>query len=473
MRRFGIPLRFVRLAAVALAIVAWLAPDSAAQYEGKWMSTFGNRDSSGLFVLSREIAPDGSLWIAALAMRTDPREPWTQWGSLLLLRYDAQGRLVWAHNQFGSSLFPTLVGCSLKVDSKGFAYAAIYLDRLRMLTKYSPTGVELWNRHLDLDWQEDPALPMAIDAVGRVLIAGNTPHDRPFERDLRVLQYDSDGNLRWQFTHDGPLHGYDYAHHITADAHGRVHVTGVSSRMPDEPGNAILSLALDGDGNLLWSSPFLTSSADVLRPHVTEVQPDGTRTIAVGIHDPDAYWWSQTAFALVRVGPSGERPWTLLEPNVPLNSRECTTLRTAPWGDLIVAGATFKYSSPTTFSGHAKGLVESVSPSGRKLWSHKAVTQSTDTRFEDVLLDEELARVGLVTFEAGGAGSQPLSFTLEFFSSQGTPLTGQRIVLPGAGAIVIPTGLVDASGDLRLIAAASLPLPLQSWVLFVSRYTPQ
>jgi hypothetical protein len=473
MNRVRLLSRFLRSAVLAVMPLAWFAAEASAQYKPTWVKTLGNRESSGFHVFSRELAPDGSLWIAALAVRTHPREPWTQWGSLLLLRYDAEGHLVWSKNQHGTSLFPTLIGAALRVDAEGCAYVATYLDQLRTLTKFSPGGVELWTRHLDLDWQGEPELPMAIDREGRILIAGNTPHVSSEKRDLRLLQYDPDGNLRWQVTHDGPLHGFDYSHHVAVDANGRVHLTAVCSVMPYEPGNVILSLAFDGDGSLMWSSAFPASSEELLRAQETEVLPDGTRTIAVGIHDPDAYWWSQTAFALVRVGPSGERPWTAIQANVPLNSRECTALRTAPWGDLIVAGANLKYESPTTFFVHVRGLAEGFSPTGEKLWSQRSITQATDTRFEDVLLLESEGRVGLVTSESGNSGSTQHSFSLEFLSNQGVPIAGQRIELPGAGGLVVPTGLVDSAGDLRLIGAASLPWASLSWVLYVARYTAQ
>ena len=98
------------------------------------------------------------------------------------------------------------------------------------------------------------------------------------------------------------------------------------------------------------------------------------------------------------------------------------------------------------------------------------MTKCKDTRFEDVLIFGPQERVGFVTYQGSEPNCFPLiSMSLEFFSAEGAPLDAQRIELQGAGDFVIPTGLVDAEGDLRLLGSANLPGDTS--ILVASRYT--
>lgn len=471
MSRLQLPFGFVRAASTCIALVALFAPRAIAQYQEVWTTNFGGRHLDYISVLDREVAPDGSLWIAALANRSDPTRYGPGLPILLLLRYDAGGYLAWARSLGGGPSYSTVRG-ALELDSEGWVYVVRQIDRVRTLTKFSPSGVEVWQRDLELGWYAGPEVPMAIDGQGRVIVAGNTPSLRPKSCDLQVAQYDGDGNLRWQVTHAGPLQGLDVAQHVAADAWGRVHLTALSSfQETDDPGNVILSVAFDGEGGLLWATPFEISGTEQLYLHATEVQADGTRTFAVGVHDPNLYWWSQTAFAIARILPTGENVWTAVMPNKPQHSRYCSALLTAPWGDLIFSGAKAYHPNPTGFLIKVRGLAEAYSPTGQKLWSQEA--QCPGTNFEEVFVQSDPEHLGFVTQLSNGSCYPSVDLTLEFMSGHGAPLGVQPIDLPGAAGVWAPSVSVDDTGDLRLLGLDSTSGPPSAAFLYLARYTPR
>jgi outer membrane protein assembly factor BamB len=455
-------------AARLAAFLALLAP-CAAQYQEVWSTNFGGRHLSFIGVLDLEVSHDGSLWIAAQAGR-QVRSFFGSLPNLLLLRYAPDGHLAWIHNMGGAASYPSAWG-GLKLDSEGCAFVASQIGQATTLTKFSPSGVELWQRDLELGWSGgSPQLPMAIDGQGRVVVAGNTPGVPPERCDLLVAQYDTDGNLRWQVSHDGPLQGYDVSRHVAVDAWGRVHLTAVSTlQQPDDPGNVILSVAFDGDGELLWSSPFVVSGTEELDLQAVEVQADGTRSFAVGVHDPDLYWWSQTAFALARIRPTGEIVWTVVAPNEPQHSRYCWELLTAPWGDLIVSGTKAYHPNPTGFLVKVRGLAQAYSPTGQKLWSQEA--QCPGTQFEEVFVQNDPEHLGFVTSLSNGSCNPTADLTLEFLSARGAPLGVQSIDLPGVVGFSAPSVSVDDAGDLRLIGSDAMYGPIPAAYLYVARYT--
>jgi hypothetical protein len=167
--------RFVRFAWACSVLMALVAPRAAAQYEQVWLTKFGGLGNNGLWTYTSELAPEGSLWVAAHWMREEPFVWWGGYGThnLLLLRFDPTGRLEWMRN-LPDTQGSLPVEAALRVDSEGCAYVATWLNKVTSLTKYSPSGVELWRRTLDLDWDGSGFIPMAIDAEGRVLVAGNS-----------------------------------------------------------------------------------------------------------------------------------------------------------------------------------------------------------------------------------------------------------------------------------------------------------
>lgn len=455
--------------AAAVAFLSLSAPSAVAQYSPTWFAQIGNRNTSGFHVQSRQLAPDGSLWIAAGVLRKHPEDPWSETKSLLLLRFDPNGRLLWSHNLIDNTPWSPIRG-ALRVDDEGHAFVAVQRNQSRILSRYSPEGRELWRRDLSLDWHIGDEIPLAVDREGGVVVAGNTASVNWPDKDLQVARFDSNGTLRWQSSYAGPLQGYDAAEHVAVDAQGGVHLTAVSMTLMDQPGTVVLSLAFDESGQWLWTTELAAGPEEIYFVHAAEVLADGTRTVAVGAHVSSSNWWPQKEFLLDRIGPTGDRLWTSVATNPPLKSRECRQLRTDSAGNLIFAGNEAKYANPSGYGVHLTGLAEAYSPAGVKLWSQTAMTQCKDTRFEDVLILGSQERVGFVTSQGSEPNCFPLiSLSLEFFSAKGEPLDAQRIELPNAGHFVMPTGLVDAEGDLRLIGSANLPGNFS--ILVASRYT--
>lgn len=465
--RPGVCVRFGSL--LRLALLGWVgllsAPPVSAQFEQVWLAQFGDLDkeSASVYVVDQAVAAEGQLWVAAVLARMHPEVPWIERYSLLLLRFGPDGLLEWRLEVPDTSTMFSLQG-ALALDAEGCAYFAYRRDAVGMLCKYSPSGVELWRRRLDLKWWNVARVPMAVDAQSGLIVAGSTPGQHPKAIDLLLSRYGPDGQLDWQTTHAGPDRGFDNPQHLAIDGQGRLHLTAYSaSGFATEPGNSLISWAFEGDGSLIWTSAFQMHPSDILELEATEVLPDGSRTHALAVVRLLGTQGSQQSLVLHRTGPSGETLWTRVEPVGPNQVRWCDALSSAPWGDVVATGYTAKKVGYTWW---VKALAESYSTSGELTWTRGSAAQCTGTQF-----------LGPARFDAHGRvlllarACSPTEFTLESFSPLGEPLAVSYLDIPRIESTTLATLLVDPTGDLRLVGSASLAYLSEVTGIFAGRYT--
>jgi hypothetical protein len=197
-------------------------------------------------------------------------------GSLdaFLRAYDADGGLRWTR-QFGTSTADFASGVA--VDADGRVYVAGYTlgdlegvsfgDRDAFVRAYDAEGALRWTRQFGT-LEVDSGVAVAVDAAGRVYVAGYTFGDLEGvsfgDRDAFVRSYDAAGDLRWtrQFgsSADDDVNGVD------VDGAGRITVVG-STEGDLEGANAGADDAFvrsyDTDGALRWTRQFGTSASDL------------------------------------------------------------------------------------------------------------------------------------------------------------------------------------------------------------------
>ncbi|MEW6220439.1 MAG: MopE-related protein [Thermodesulfobacteriota bacterium] len=118
------------------------------------------------------------------------------------------------------------------------------------LVALSPDGRPLWQRifHRGL---LDQISGLAIAPAGDLLLAGTTGPDLALPSDLWLVAFGPDGTLSWQRTHD--LFGRDEALAVAALAGGGWVLTGRTDA--GQPcSSQLLLAALDADGGLRWST---------------------------------------------------------------------------------------------------------------------------------------------------------------------------------------------------------------------------
>ena len=146
---------------------------------------------------------------------------------------------------------------AMAVDSAGNVYVTgwsrggVTYDDYATL-KYDPNGNLLWERryHGPGDGY-DVAYALALDSADNVYVTGvSWQTTRDF--DYTTIKYDTDGNLLWTASYDGPTNEDDYAYALVVDDAGNVYVTGWSGGGGHLQYRDYATLKYDTDGNQLW-----------------------------------------------------------------------------------------------------------------------------------------------------------------------------------------------------------------------------
>ncbi|MFN3165939.1 MAG: SBBP repeat-containing protein [Phycisphaeraceae bacterium] len=247
----------------------------------------------------------------------------TQFENAFLTKFDPDGGVLWSR-QIDSGTRD--YGEGVAVDALGNAYLTGYtggdLDGPNpgnwgaFLTKFDPSGVEQWTRHVGTP-AADLSFGVAVDAAGNAFIAGRTQGDlaavNPGSSDLFLSKIDPGGQVLWstqwgtsaddqglgvtvgptgdafvagysrgslggpsggsldgivtkvntdgvvQWTTQVGVSGSDLYHAITHDTQGNLYATGkVTGNLgPSRFGiGEVLVTKMDPDGNVLWHQQF-------------------------------------------------------------------------------------------------------------------------------------------------------------------------------------------------------------------------
>ena len=115
-------------------------------------------------------------------------------------------------------------GAMVALDAGNNAYVAGSVPASTMLlTKYSPTGVQLWQRTFDNPGTREQSTWVTVDKAGDIIVTGTLVSTSFDPLGMVVLKYDAAGNLLWQDLI--PL-SFGYARRAEADAAGNVYVIG-------------------------------------------------------------------------------------------------------------------------------------------------------------------------------------------------------------------------------------------------------
>lgn len=100
--------------------------------------------------------------------------------------------------------------------------------------KYDTNATERWAKHYNgLASFDDTPCALALDSAGNVFVTGTAynghPNDHGTDRDYATLKYDTNGNLLWLRTYNGPVNSTDSARALVVDATGCAIVTGQSN----------------------------------------------------------------------------------------------------------------------------------------------------------------------------------------------------------------------------------------------------
>jgi len=216
---------------------------------------------------------DGNVFIAGSKSRTahQPGRPDRTFGTLLLMKLDAAGRLVWSFTPgTEGNLLRVMTTPSGDVVVSGRCRWAEQSMRWWMVARYDGAGRQLWGKSYGLSDEMMAAYDVATDAAGNVVVAGrfSSPFDfgagpiaptrSPEDPDVPdgfIAKYDASGRHLWS-----KHFGDDRYQEVTAVAvNPGGDVVAVSARNDgsiDFGGGRIQGpaiAALDAQGNHLWS----------------------------------------------------------------------------------------------------------------------------------------------------------------------------------------------------------------------------
>jgi len=227
-----------------------------------WARTWGG----GSYDVAYDIAFDqsGNVYLAAESYSLGP--------AAVLLKYSPGGDLLLTRTWDGPATYDSAY--SVDVDAAGnVVLAGISWDysfspnhNTILLLKYDATGSLLWSRSWNAPWPGQAeawgSKALRTDPSGNIYVAAKWSQscsDFNFGRcdfDALVLKLDPDGNQLWAQTWGGA--GYDVAASVSMDRAGNLFVAGNQSSVTSGSSSALL-LGLDQSGSVLFGKNWVVN----------------------------------------------------------------------------------------------------------------------------------------------------------------------------------------------------------------------
>ena len=249
----------------------------------------------------------------------------------------------------------------LAIDPAGDIVVAGASSSGILVLKYSPQGQLLWSAtYRGVRPLGDYTEGLAIDAVGNIYVTGRAGTVHANE-DLVVLKYSVNGQLLWDY-HGGPGAGpVSVGRALHIDAAGNVNVTGTGS--PVNSGLDVLTLKLDAQGQLLWSS-FYSRTNGSGTDHGLSLAVDAAGNVfVVGPSASDSESSFYDAF-LLKYSPGGQLLWAKRADDASREANSYDHVKLDATGAPIVSGW-FRFGQPNTYV----DVVARYDTDGQLIWS--------------------------------------------------------------------------------------------------------
>jgi len=169
-------------------------------------------------------------------------------------KYDSDGEEVWTETHNGPA-DGSDVGRGIAVDGRGNVYVIGYEEKVGdipaiWIRKYDSDGDEVWTRTYDADGESARGNGIAVDDSGNVYVTGYEYIDGQ-ENNIWVRKYDSNGNVVWTRTYNGAEDVDDGGYGIAVDGSGNVYVTGDEWVTGEQNNNWVRKY--DSDGDVVWT----------------------------------------------------------------------------------------------------------------------------------------------------------------------------------------------------------------------------
>lgn len=219
---------------------------------------------------------------------------------VLLFRYDSAGNLlwqtIWSNNwSDGASNVEVAPDGSIYVLAASYYGVGQYTNTV--LLKFDAQGSLLWDRPFDGHGGTENAVLMQIGPMGNIYVGGTTIHTAgTVDFDWLGLKYDPAGNLLWVFERGGLIQWPDYVNDMAITLDGSMVLVGyIVNQLSGSSGvPSFTTMKVDTNGNFLWQAVESTSQE---RANTVTTDAAGNVYVAgssVRSYTPDGQWrWTK------------------------------------------------------------------------------------------------------------------------------------------------------------------------------------
>jgi uncharacterized delta-60 repeat protein len=338
-------------------------------------------------------APDNSVYVTGRTLSFGAGD-----SDAFLLKYDADGSLVWQRTYGTGSTEPGLradeiaEGVAVSPDGSAIYITGHFGDGSLFVAKFDPDGTLIWQR----TWGDNGNFPNGISVTAEgVYVTGGTSTFDVGQSDAILIKLTPDGALVWDMTWGGL--GFDAGRDIAVDAAGDIYVAGETNSFL---ANDAFLIKVSPAGVVLWEREWGALNRDGF-PGLSAAlgvgtAPDGSVYFTGNVFDTGE---SRHNIILVKFTSDGALVWERVGgPGFGAG----TDVAVAQDGEVFVSGSVLAdLRDPNVFGGFA--FVAQFSADGKKrkalLWGGD-VNDSASAESLGISADGSIAA-------AGYAGSPP------------------------------------------------------------------
>lgn len=192
--------------------------------EEEWNARFNGTSSGNDFAYDMEVDSDGNAYVTGIGYMNMIRK-------IITIKYNPQNIIMWLAEYNGAPNNLSSEQVYVKRDINGNVYVTAATDSLGddiTLIKYNQSGNQQWVRRFSGPGAfADEPRGLAVDNSGNVYVCGRIWTGTNGD-DYVTLKYNSNGDLLWNKTYNGPGNNNDQPNSITVNSSGDVFVTGQS-----------------------------------------------------------------------------------------------------------------------------------------------------------------------------------------------------------------------------------------------------
>ncbi|MEO8148938.1 MAG: T9SS type A sorting domain-containing protein [Bacteroidia bacterium] len=292
-------------------------------------------------------------------------------GDIFIVKYDAQGNVLWAKGEGGTALeipYSIVVdGANNFIVTGRFSSSTITFGTTTLtlagandifIVKYDAAGNVLWAKGAG-SGSIDEGFSVGVDAINNVYVTGHFNQNCNFgpyvlttagQSDIFLAKYDASGNILWAKRFGG--NGDDRANALKVDANGNCYLAGFFKSISVAFGadtlasffaagvtNALV-FKTDSGGNALWAQAVNGKST----AYAIAITPNNVYTCG-GFSDDSLNYGNYTLlyngssdFFLLHCDTSGNSKWTINQTSEGGSSESANAIAADQWGNIFIAG---------------------------------------------------------------------------------------------------------------------------------------